>query len=115
MTESEVKYLFTYGTLAPGEDNHHHVEHIDGDWMQAAVRGRLVDQGWGADLGFPALVVDENGDWIQGWALRSKCLSQYLAALDEFEGDEYQRKPVAVTLENHEVVQAYVYLAKNSN
>ena len=115
MTELEVKYLFTYGTLAPGRENHHHVENIDGDWMQAAVRGRLVNHGWGADLGFPALVVDETGDWVQGWALKSTNLALCFPALDQFEGHEYQRTQVAVTLENDEVVQAYVYLAKNSN
>ncbi len=115
MTESEVKYLFTYGTLAPGRENHHHVEHIDGVWMHAAVKGRMVNQGWGADLGFPALVVDDDGDWIQGWALKSTDLSSYFSALDQFEGDEYQRTAVAVTLENDEVVKAFVYLAKNTN
>jgi gamma-glutamylcyclotransferase (GGCT)/AIG2-like uncharacterized protein YtfP len=42
--------LFVYGTLAPGRPNEHMLAEVDGEWETATVRGRLVPEGWGADL-----------------------------------------------------------------
>jgi gamma-glutamylcyclotransferase (GGCT)/AIG2-like uncharacterized protein YtfP len=42
--------LFVYGTLAPGRPNEHMLAEVDGEWETATVRGRLVQEGWGADL-----------------------------------------------------------------
>ena len=54
--------LFVYGTLAPGEENAHVLAHCRGDWMRGSVTGRLVDTGWGAAMGFPALQIDPTGE-----------------------------------------------------
>ena len=45
--------LATYGTLAPGRVNNHHLADLGGFWRQGTVTGRLVEAGWGAKLGFP--------------------------------------------------------------
>ncbi len=50
--------LFIYGSLAPGCPNHHVVSHIKGNWVEGKVRGRLVEEGWGAALGFSGIILD---------------------------------------------------------
>src|SRR6185295_11938714 len=50
--------LATYGSLAPGRRNHHQLDGLAGRWFRGYVRGTLVDAGWGAGLGYPALVLD---------------------------------------------------------
>ena len=52
--------LAVYGTLRPGHPNHQMIADIPGRWLQGQVRGRLVDQGWGAAFGSPGLVVDDS-------------------------------------------------------
>jgi gamma-glutamylcyclotransferase (GGCT)/AIG2-like uncharacterized protein YtfP len=49
-----------YGTLAPGRVNHHRLAGLKGSWRQGTVRGRLVEAGWGAGLGYPA-EIDPSG------------------------------------------------------
>jgi gamma-glutamylcyclotransferase (GGCT)/AIG2-like uncharacterized protein YtfP len=49
------EHLFVYGTLAPGRPNEHVLEPLDGTWRRATVRGDLLDVGWGAEHGYPAL------------------------------------------------------------
>ena len=48
--------LATYGSLAPGRPNHHQLDGLEGRWSEGDVYGRLVDAGWGASLGYPALI-----------------------------------------------------------
>ena len=45
--------LFVYGTLAPGRSNAHMLSHIAGSWQKASIRGRLVQEGWGASRASP--------------------------------------------------------------
>ena len=49
--------LVVYGTLAPGRPNHSQLTGLDGRWSPGQLRGRLVDAGWGASLGYPGLVL----------------------------------------------------------
>ena len=88
--------LATYGSLAPGRPNHHHLAGIKGRWLQGLVYGRLVQEGWGADLGFPALVLDPAAPAINVYVFESADLPAQWARLDNFEGPGYQRVPVAV-------------------
>ena len=53
--------LVAYGTLAPGRPNHHKLDGLNGRWLGGSVRGVLVQQGWGAALGYPALILDPDG------------------------------------------------------
>lgn len=101
--------LFVYGTLGPGRPNEHVMQKIGGQWRTALVRGRLVQEGWGADMGFPALVLDEAGDDIRGHVFVSENLAHSWADLDEFEGAEYQRVLTTALLEDGSRVETYVY------
>lgn len=83
--------LATYGTLAPGHPNHHQLDGLDGHWIEGQVHGRLVDAGWGADLGYPALVLDPHGAPIDVHIFESADLPAHWERLDQFEGAGYHR------------------------
>jgi len=88
--------LATYGTLMPGEINHHIVRPIDGEWIEAAVRGYLFDIGWGAADGFPGIVPAADGNLVPVAVLRSDRLDRHWRDLDRFEGPGYRRSPIEV-------------------
>lgn len=106
--------LFVYGTLAPGRPNAHILADVKGIWIPATIRGYLHEQGWGATLGYPAVIPHADGDLVKGFIFRSKELAQHWQRLDEFEGEHYQRVSVPVEDEHGEQSIAYVY-ALNSN
>jgi gamma-glutamylcyclotransferase (GGCT)/AIG2-like uncharacterized protein YtfP len=83
--------LATYGTLAPGRVNHQRLAGLKGRWRQGTVRGRLVDAGWGAALGYPGLVLDPLGPVVEVWLLESLDLPDHWSRLDAFEGTGYRR------------------------
>ena len=102
--------LATYGTLAPGKPNHHRLAHLVGRWTTGTLRGHLVETGWGAALGFPALRLDPAGDLIEVHLLISDQLPQQWEWLDAFEGEEYRRSNVCVeTAEGP--IPAWIYVA----
>ena len=101
--------LATYGTLGPGKPNHHHLSMIDGNWSTGSVRGFLHDAGWGADLGFPAIVLDPIGPEVSVDVLESERLSEHLSRLDDFEGPAYARVLTEVTTSAGKV-EAYIYV-----
>ena len=86
--------LATYGTLAPGRANHHQLSGLAGRWSEATVRGRLVEEGWGADLGFPGLILDPAAAPIAVHVFESPDLPAHWPRLDSFEGDGYRRVTV---------------------
>ena len=102
-------YLFTYGTLAPGRKNHHRLQHLPGHWEAGRVRGRLIEAGWAAADGFPAMRPDPEGDFIHGFLFYSDALPAMWTELDKFEGADYERTPIEVQRDNGEIVQAYIY------
>ena len=104
--------LFVYGTLQPGQPNEHELASLPGEWSKARIRGRLVDVGWGAYLGFPGLVIDVSGDWITGHVLSSSTLRREWARLDAFEGVGYERVIASITLESGEETEAHVYVVR---
>ena len=83
--------LATYGTLAPGRVNHHELTGLAGRWRDGAVRGRLIEAGWGSDLGYPGLVLDPAGDAIEVALFESADLPAHWPRLDAFEGAGYRR------------------------
>lgn len=101
--------LATYGTLAPGRPNHHQLAALPGTWAEGVVHGRLVDEGWGAGLGYPALVLDDDGPAVSVWVFTSADLPDHWDRLDAFEGDGYRRTPVVVTTADG-AVEAAMYL-----
>lgn len=102
--------LATYGTLAPGRVNHHQLAELVGIWTTGTIRGQLVETGWGAVLGYPALVLDEVGDTIEVHLFTSDDLPAHWDRLDTFEGAEYRRGEVRVATPEGEV-PAWIYLS----
>lgn len=103
--------LAVHGTLAPGRANFHELEPLGGEWKQGTIKGKLVDAGWGAALGYPGLVLDENASEIEVFLLVSSKLPENWALLDAFEGEGYERVVTSVDLGDH-TVSAYVYVVK---
>ena len=104
--------LFIYGSLQPGGPNEHVLAAVGGHWETAVIKGKLVDAGWGASLGYPGLVIDERGDEVHGHVFTSSDLSAKWAELDNLEGEEYERTIVSAILQGGERVQAYVYVLR---
>ena len=104
--------LFVYGTLQPGGPNEHVLTNIGGEWEPAVVKGNLIEAGWGAGMGYPGLMLDAGGKDIHGHVFISSNLSDQWKSLDEFEGKEYERVVVTVTLLSGEKVQAHVYVLR---
>ena len=107
---SETERLFVYGSLQPGGPNEHVLAAIGGRWQHATVRGRLVEAGWGATMGYPALVLDAAGELIEGQVFSSTGLAAHWADLDRFEGRDYARVVAQVALRSGEHVDANVYV-----
>jgi gamma-glutamylcyclotransferase (GGCT)/AIG2-like uncharacterized protein YtfP len=107
-----VERLFVYGTLAPGRPNQHVLDGVPGTWQQGTLRGRLLQGGWGAEQGYPGIIVDDTASPVAGYLLTSAALDREWGRLDEFEGIQYQRVLARVELEDGETVEAYVYQLK---
>jgi gamma-glutamylcyclotransferase (GGCT)/AIG2-like uncharacterized protein YtfP len=89
--DGPLQRLATYGTLAPGRPNHHQLDGVQGRWLNGHVDGMLVDAGWGASLGYPALVLDPAGSAIGVDVFESVDLPAHWERLDAFEGPGYER------------------------
>lgn len=107
-----LQHLFVYGTLAPGRSNAHVLEGIAGTWQEASVQGFLMQQGWGAELGYPGLVLDSDGDNIEGFLFSSEQLDSHWQMIDDFEGSEYQRVSTTIKTKQQLEINAYVYVVK---
>ena len=100
--------LATYGSLRPGECNHHELAGLSGAWQPGTVAGRLIQKGWGADLGYPAIILDQTGGAVPVQLFVSPDLPAHWARLDAFEGDGYRRVPVTV-MTAQGPVEAWIY------
>ena len=83
--------LATYGTLAPGRVNAHRLAALRGSWREGVVHVRLVDAGWGAEFGYPGIILDTSADGMAVQVLESPDLPEFWAELDGFEGEGYRR------------------------
>ena len=83
--------LATYGTLAPGQVNHHHMGGMAGFWSRGTLRGRLIAEGWGAAHNCPGVVLDPEGQEVEVHIFTSPDLPDHWQRLDAFEGAEYHR------------------------
>ena len=104
-----INCLFIYGSLGPSRPNEHVMEAIGGSWQAATVRGQLREEGWGAELGFPGIRLDENGNEVDGFLFTSEKLAGHWDELDRFEGAAYERVISSVRLADGSLVQAYIY------
>ena len=107
-----IQRLFVYGTLAPGRPNEHVLSEIGGSWEAATVTGKLYPKGWGAEMGYPGIVLDEHGNEIQGFLFSSEKLSDHWVRIDDFEGESYERVLTVVKLKDNRTVNAYIYTLK---
>lgn len=101
--------LFVYGTLAPGRPNEHVLADIPGQWQPATVTGTLLQEGWGAAVGYPGIVLDEHGDEIEGLVFSSEHLAEHWQRIDEFEGEGYERVLTTAKLEDGTAVEVCIY------
>jgi gamma-glutamylcyclotransferase (GGCT)/AIG2-like uncharacterized protein YtfP len=101
--------LAAYGRLASGRPNHHQLTGLKGRWLKGHVNGLLLDAGWGASLGYPALVIDPAGSAIGVDVLESIDLPAHWARLDTFEGPGYERVVTTVHMPTGDV-DAYIYV-----
>ena len=111
MDSSADMRLATYGTLAPGRVNEHQLAELNGFWRQGFVKGRLIEEGWGAELGYPGLVLDPAGDAIEVHLFESPDLPAHWPRLDVFEGEGYRRVMVQVAT-GDEVLAAWIYVIR---
>lgn len=108
MTET----LFVYGTLMPNCPNGHVLEEINGKFVPATVKGKLIDAGWSASMGYPGIRLDEGEDTIHGYLFYSSNLINHWDNLDEFEGAEFQREPVVAERFDELEVDTFIYCLK---
>ncbi len=109
-----IERLFVYGTLGLGRPNEHVLDAIGGSWKTATVTGTLRHKGWGAELGYPGIDLDEHGGEVEGFLFTSKNLSGHWATLDEFEGEAYERVLAKVKLKDGTIVDAYIYRLRSA-
>lgn len=83
--------LAAYGSLLPGENNHHHVAALVGRWVEGTVEGTLHDRGWAARQGYPGFVPGASGDRVAVKVFESLALPEAWDRLDAFEGAAYRR------------------------
>jgi gamma-glutamylcyclotransferase (GGCT)/AIG2-like uncharacterized protein YtfP len=101
--------LAVYGSLAPGKKNYHMMAGMEGSWRGAVLRGSLLNEGWGAGLGFPGFLWDGTQTPVAAQVFSSADLLQHWQRLDEFEGPEYRRILVPVEIEGVEIAVCNVY------
>ncbi len=82
--------LLVYGTLAPGECNHHHLAGCPGEWTVVTVPGRRTVRA------YPVFTFDPAAPPVAMQLLHSDGLPRRWAALDAFEGPDYRRILVPV-------------------
>lgn len=106
--------IFVYGSLRKGFHNHGIVRKLIKKLTPASTKGVIL---YYNDGHFPGIVLADEG-MVKGEALEFKDFEHALAVCDELEQydedrseDEniYNRRVVAITLENGETTDAYVY------
>lgn len=100
--------LAVYGTLAPGRPNHRQLAGLNGSWLNGTVNGRLLPEGWGAQLGFPAIVLGPDAPAVEVQVFESQDLPNHWARLDAFEGSGYRRVTTIVDTARGPL-EAYIY------
>ena len=107
--------LATYGTLRPGRPNHGQLSDLPGRWLTGRLRGTLVEAGWGATLGYPALMLDGDGPVLDVAVFESQALPQHWDRLDAFEGPGYRRVTLEVATAEGALPASIYVLAQPTN
>ncbi len=85
------RHLIVYGSLAPEGLNHALISELEGEWHRGWVTGELLEKGWSAAMGYPALRWCPEGRDIDAHLFISPELPEHWSRLDDFEGLEYER------------------------
>ncbi len=101
--------LAVYGTLAPGEENHHVIAPAGGTWRAVEIEGSMGR--WGP---YPVFEWTTPGVRIPAMLVESATLAEHWARLDEFETDYYARYLVpCIDGELVRVTNCYVRAARS--
>lgn len=101
--------LFVYGTLAPGETNHHWLAPLAGTWEPATTTGKVLVQKEGVHAGLPCFSPSST-ESVKGQIFTSNQLHTLWSALDDFEGPNYSRQLRDVSTAKGEQLQAFIYI-----
>ena len=104
--------LFVYGTLCPNRENAHILGGIGGDWQKASVHGTIHILDWGPDKGLPAIILNDKDSLVEGYLFSTEKLAENWQMLDDFEGFQYERVVVDVSVDSGEKIQAWTYVMK---
>jgi len=63
-------------------------------------------------MGYPGIVLDKEGEKVEGFLFTSENLASNWFQLDEFEGKAYERVLTKAKLNDGSFVDAYVYALK---
>lgn len=96
--------LAIYGSLAPGEANHHAIADLPGTWEDGIVTGVLQPCEPGDGVRFPALRWRAGGPPIVARLFLSDALPAHWVRLDAFEGTAYRRILVPVHSESGDLL-----------
>jgi len=105
--------LAVYGTLAPGRPNHRLLRGLPGLWIEGTVRGHLHEAGWGAEQGYPGLILDPDGPTVDVHLFDSPDLPEHWTRLDEFEGSGYRRTVTTVSTTQGDLTASIYVLAQD--
>jgi gamma-glutamylcyclotransferase (GGCT)/AIG2-like uncharacterized protein YtfP len=84
---------------------------LSGRWIEGTVRGQLHEAGWGTYLGYPAIVLDDDGPEVGVQLFESSDLPQHWDRLDAFEGAAYRRAVTAVSTVEGDLLASIYTLA----
>ena len=104
--------LFVYGTLCPNRENAHILGGIGGDWEKASIHGTIHILDWGPDKGLPAIILNDKDSLVEGYLFSTEKLAENWQMLDDFEGFQYERVVVDVSVDSGEKIQAWTYVMK---
>ena len=88
--------LAMYGSLLPGEVNHHAVKAMEGEWVDGYILGYTFDVTWGGAEGHPGFIPDPEGFEVPVSVLIYDKWSSHWDRLDKFEGPGYRRIEIDV-------------------
>jgi len=89
------------------------LENIIGKFIPAIVKGKLIDAGWSASMGYPGIRLEMGNDTIHGFLFYSYNLINHWDYLDQFEGQEFVRTPIIAQRYDEIEVETYIYTLKD--
>ena len=104
--------LFVCGVQEAATIKEQLLKDVDGDWLDATIRGKFYPQGIGLTEGHPAVVLDVKGEDIKGLVFSSDHLDEYWQKLDAFKGAAYLRVSTLARTGDGSFIRVHVYVAE---